>query len=136
MRGREQRGGEDGEDHGATSCGGPAPGAATILQLDTNAAVIGRNYELVAGIHQGVRALGCLWSSSVWKYRAPFVVARCVELWRNNALPPLSTNSRTAVPCSGFIQCWDFGSPRSNGGSEINSGCPLLSQDEFVISSG
>jgi len=33
----------------------PAPGAATILQLDTNAAVIGRNYEVAAGIHADAR---------------------------------------------------------------------------------
>lgn len=29
----------------------PAPGAATVLQLDTNTASIGRNYAVVAGIH-------------------------------------------------------------------------------------
>jgi acetolactate synthase-1/2/3 large subunit len=33
----------------------PAPGAATILQLDTNAAVIGRNYAVAAGIYADAR---------------------------------------------------------------------------------
>src|ERR1700756_3017549 len=68
--------------------------------------------------------------------KSAFVSPIWVTLWRNNAEPPLSTNCRTALPCSGFIQNCPFPEVGGTAGSDTNCGLPPATHPALLLSSG